>query len=79
MLYLSLEDTEWPWVALVWMQTVVLMPDEIAPRQEIYVEIAPPSLISTVYTFMIHKIIATFLISVSKYYEPNCVMSIIHR
>ena len=44
MLYLSLEDTEWPWVALVCMQTVVLMPDEIAPRQNIYVEIAPPSL-----------------------------------
>ena len=31
MLYLSLEDTEWPWVALVCMQTVVLMPVGIAP------------------------------------------------
>ena len=45
MLYLSLEDTEWPWVALVCMQTVVLMPVGIAPRRKIYVEIAPPSLI----------------------------------
>ena len=44
MLYLSLEDTEWPWVALVCMQTVVLMSVGIAPRQKIYVEIAPPSL-----------------------------------
>ena len=44
MLYLSLEDTEWPWVALVCMQTVALMPVEITPRQKIYVEIAPPSL-----------------------------------
>ena len=44
MLYLSLEDTEWPWVALVCMQTVVLMPVGIAPRRKIYVEIAPPSL-----------------------------------
>ena len=44
MLYLSLEDTEWPWVALVCMQTVALMPVGITPRQKIYVEIAPPSL-----------------------------------
>ena len=44
MLYLSLEDTEWPWVALVCMQMVVLMPDEIAPRQNIYVELTPPPL-----------------------------------
>ena len=44
MLCLSLEDTEWPWVALVCMQTVVLMSVGIAPRQKIYVEIAPPSL-----------------------------------
>ena len=47
MLYLSLEDTEWPWVALVCMQTVVLMPVGIAPRRKIYVEIAPPSLTVT--------------------------------
>ena len=39
-----LEDTEWPWVALVCMQKVVLMSVGIAPRQKIYVEIAPPSL-----------------------------------
>ena len=44
MLYLSLEDTEWPWVALVCMQTVALMPVGITPPQKIYVEIAPPSL-----------------------------------
>ena len=35
MFYLSLEDTEWPWVALVCMQTVVLMSVRIAPRQKI--------------------------------------------
>ena len=46
MLYLSLEDTEWPWVALVCMQMVVLMSVGIAPRRKIYVEIAPPSLIT---------------------------------
>ena len=50
MLYLSLEDTEWPWVALVCMQTVVLMSVGIAPRQKIYVEIAPPSLSGRVNT-----------------------------
>ena len=49
MLYLSLEDTEWPWVALVCMQTVALMPVGITPRQKIYVEIAPPSL--TIYDY----------------------------
>ena len=45
-LYLFLEDTEWPWVALVCMQMVVLMPVGIAPHQKIYVKIAPPSLIN---------------------------------
>ena len=44
MLYLFLEDTEWPWVVLVCMQMVVLMPVEIAPCQKIYVKIAPPYL-----------------------------------
>ena len=57
MLYLSLEDTEWPWVALVCMQTVVLMSVGIAPRQKIYVEIAPPSLINYLIFFILkHKI-----------------------
>ena len=54
MLYLSLEDTEWPWVALVCMQTVALMPVGITPRQKNYVEIAPPSLNVTNYKMLFY-------------------------
>ena len=50
MLYLSLEDTEWPWVALVCMQTVVLMLVKIALHQKIYAEIAPPYLINQTFS-----------------------------
>ena len=67
MLYLSLEDTEWPWVALVCMQTVVLMPVGIAPRQKIYVEIAPPSLIRK-FPEMTGKLPASFLFSAHAWY-----------
>ena len=45
MLYLSLEYTEWPWVALVCMQMVVLMLVEIAPCQKIYAKISRPTLL----------------------------------
>ena len=48
MLYLSLEDTEWPWVALVCMQTVVLMSVKIASHQKNCVEIAQPYLTITI-------------------------------
>ena len=40
MLYLFLEDTEWPWVVLVCMQTVVLMPR----GKKFMSKIAPPYL-----------------------------------
>ena len=43
MLYLSLEGTEWPWVVLVCMQTVVLMPVEIAQHQKICRKLSRPT------------------------------------
>ena len=54
MLYLSLENTEWPWVALVCMQMVVLMPDEIAPHQNICRN-------SPALPYIVHKILAIIL------------------
>ena len=44
MLQLSLEDIEWPWVALVCMQMVVLMPIEISPCPKILPNLPHPTL-----------------------------------